>query len=647
MTKAFSDTPPGVKNFLASVLLIIIVLIVYANTFDAPFVFDDLLNIKENVGIRLTRFTPESLARVLGSDRPLAGLSFALNYYFHADDVRGYHLLNLVIHIITGLLIMLVAEQTLRRCEMGSTAIPVFAAGLWLVHPVHTQSVTYIVQRMNAMATMFYMLALFCYIRARVKTADGINPFERALLYALCLVSAILGLAAKETVATLPIILLLYEWFFFQHMNSTWLKKQLPWIGLVILTTMVLIVFFMGDNPLNTIYGMYDKLDFTLKQRLLTQASVVVYYVSLLVFPFPSRLTLVYDFPLSRTMTEPMPTALAITALVMLCAAVLCSTRKHPLPAFCIVWFLVTLSVESTVIGLDLIFEHRTYLPSIFPLIGFVWLAFTRIPAKAAAVAIISTAIIACGIWTHQRNSTWQSPVRLWQDTVNKSPGKALPYNNLAVCLAESGRLDEAVSNYQTALDIKPDYASAHYNLGVDLYQTGRHPSAIDHLETAVRLEPENVQALNALGLAYAAAGRGEDAVNSYFQALHVRPDFMPALTNLGIALAASLRAGESINTFSISGLSPWQLARIYNSAASDFIKAGDLDSAGLYYYNAVQLDPAYIDGLYNLGLVLAREKAFQQAAAVYARILAISPHEETARKRHAYCLSMMAGGTN
>ena len=290
-----SDASPALRTIATTILLIAIALTIYAPAFNAPFVFDDLPNITENVYIRLTDMTPEALARIFKSPsayRPLANLSFALNYYVGGYDVRGYHTVNLIIHIITALLVWLVARRTLGLCRVQDAGLaPVLAATLWLVNPLHTQSVTYIVQRMNSLAALFYLLCLACYIQARmIDRADRRRRLKKMLYYGICLSAGICGLASKEITATLPIMLLVYEWFFFQNLDRTWLKRQAGWIAAVAGLILILALVYMKGDPLEKLTHQYTKHGFTVGQRLLTEAGVVIYYISLLAFAHPARL---------------------------------------------------------------------------------------------------------------------------------------------------------------------------------------------------------------------------------------------------------------------------------------------------------------------------------------------------------------------
>ncbi|MEW6078986.1 MAG: tetratricopeptide repeat protein [Thermodesulfobacteriota bacterium] len=585
MTEPYADTPSVSRTMAAIILMAVLALLTYANTFTTPFVFDDLPHIVENARIRFTPSIPGSASRlmeVLTSTRSLAFLTFALNYYFHGYDVRGFHAVNLIIHLITALLVFLVARRTLRLCNAGNDPAALLAAALWLVNPVHTQSVTYIVQRMNAMAAMFYMLALYLYIRTRMKTGGSHGRVRDALGYVLCLAATALALASKENAVTLPVVLLLYEWYFFQNLDRTWLKKQLPWMGIAAAAAAALVLFLMRETSLAGILNdLYDQQGFTMGQRLLSEAGVVVYYISLLIFPHPGRLVINYDFPLSRTPIDPLSTAPALAAMLMLTLAAVYGARRHRLISFAVLWFLITLSVESSVIGLALIYEHRTYLPSVFPLIAMTALLFHRLPAQKRSFIISGVLIVICAFWTHQRNAVWNDAARFWQDSLAKTPNDSNTHNHLGIALSRAGQYEAAISHFRIALRaiVNPDVASVHNNLCAALVGAGRYAEAIDHCRAALRLNPDYVNAHFNLGFALYKTGCRLEAIRHYRTGLLSAPD--PKDPNL---------------------------VSVYNNLGAALAAQGEIDEAVVFFHKAVELDPDNIDACYNLGVILKTE---------------------------------------
>ncbi|MFZ5562558.1 MAG: hypothetical protein ACOZBW_00790, partial [Thermodesulfobacteriota bacterium] len=298
MNNRQNRSPAAMKQPAAIlVVLAATVILIYANSLTAPFVFDDVHNILENPYIRLSELSFEKLADVASSrsPRPFANLTFALNYYFHGYDLAGYHTVNIAIHLLTGFLMFLLVRLTLGLANHDKKELTAALASLlWIANPVHTQSVTYIVQRMTALSALFFLLALYLYIKARLrqKSQKPLVP----LFFALCGLSGVLALLAKQIAVTLPFFILLYEWYFFQDLDPAWGKKQVRWLGIVTLLGLAIALVYLGKSPMDKILSMYDKQTFTMGQRLLTEPRVIFLYLSLIFFPHPSRLNLDYDF---------------------------------------------------------------------------------------------------------------------------------------------------------------------------------------------------------------------------------------------------------------------------------------------------------------------------------------------------------------
>lgn len=477
-------------------------ILLYANVLKAPFVLDDF-GFLNDPHLLLTEITPGNIADVTRitmeniSPRILPSLTFAFNYRLGRRDVTGYHLFNLLIHAVTAWLVFLVCRRTLVRCRNSSLVIPVMAGLLWLVNPLHVQSVTYIWQRMNSMAALFFILSLYGYIRAR-ETALSARGSRSAgiVLFAFSLIAGLLALASKQNAATLPVMLALYEWFFFQDLSVDWLKKKLPWACLAVLVAAGLALFFLDASPVQAILRSYADKPFTMGQRLLTEPRVILYYITLLLFPYPSRLSLDYDFPLSSSLISPAVTLLAGIALAALFAGAVITARRHRLLSFAVIWFLANLVIESSVIGLELMWGYRTYLPSIFPFMALTAFVFHIVKSRPAAVCLLVAAIILSGFWTRQRNRVWQDELTLWQDAAAKSPHSARPYHNLGRAYQAGGDDRKAVAAYRQALSIRLD------TVGPDHYRTG--------------------ETWNDLGVAYDRLGDVENAADSYRRALNI-----------------------------------------------------------------------------------------------------------------------------
>ena len=543
--------------------LLLMGLTIYAAAFPASFVFDDYGNIVDNPQILMNGPTCQTMAdltRPPSPHRPLAKLTFALNHAWHGLDADGFRLINLIIHVINGWLVFGLARLIPRSGDRKNGWGPYLAALIWLTIPLHTQSVTYIVQRMNSLATLFYLVSLICYIQARRRHILGLGRIGVVLLFTGSCFSGLFGLFTKETAITLPLFIFFYEWFFFQDLDRIWLKNHLGRLGLVIIVCAFVAAIYLDGNPTRKISESYLDKPFTWSQRLLTQPRVVLYYLSLLAWPHPGRLTLDYDFPLSKTPMDPAVTLLALAGLAALVLLTFWSARKHRLLSFAVLWFLGNLVVESSVMGLALVFEHRTYLPSIWPVMAAVLCLTDRTRRPGLAIILLTALALGGAFGTYQRNLVWRDKITLWQDCLAKAPENPRASHNLALALDRGGRYPEAIVYYRRSLatiarqDASDQAAisNVHANLGAVLLKTEQYAEARRHLKQAVDSlrhsstpdVPRIAGICKQLGLTELRLGNPDEARGYFKQALALKirtagathPDTAEAYNNLGVA---------------------------------------------------------------------------------------------------------------
>ncbi len=523
-----------------SILLVagLTVLLLYNTALDCGFVLDDKNNIEHNPYIQITGLSVDSLADAASKSvlptRPVANISFALNYLIHGYNLKGFRLVNILLHIATGFILYFFLDSFLNlpgvRKRYGPPGwAPLAAAILWLAHPVQTQTANYIVQRMTILAALFYILSFFLFIKGRTATNRG----YRWGFYGGTLLAALLGLGSKETVAMLPVLLILFDWYFIRDANKPLPKKFILANLALLFIASLLVFFYLGNNPLAYITNSFHGRDFTLEQRLLTQSRVVLFYLSLIFLPLPSRLNLEHDFLLSTALLDPLSTLFALTLIVILFVFAVSGAKKRPLLSFCILWYFGNLLIESSVIGLEIIFEHRVYLPSMLVImLAVLWIQKILRPKWLQVVTF--AAILSClFFWTYERNSVWSDTVSLLEDNVNKSPGNHRVHLNLGIELKNQDRLDDAISHYRKALQLQPNYAEAYYNLGNALIIKGDFKEASENYFKAMALTPNDVDTHYNLGYTLAKLWRFDEAVYHYSEAIRLKPDFMKAREEL------------------------------------------------------------------------------------------------------------------
>jgi tetratricopeptide (TPR) repeat protein len=460
----------------------------YAPVLGAPFVFDDLPNITYNPFIRVSEPSAGALwaaAFESRSPRPLANLTFALNYAACGYEVSCYRAVNVAIHAVNGLLVYALALVLLAKLGRDRTRArdaALLAALVFVAHPVQIESVTYVVQRMTSLATLFYLGALLLYLRGRRGDSSGAGWFAAAAL------SGVLAFATKQIAATLPLAVLLIEWQFLQGASLAWLRRRvvpIAGMGLALLALGLAYLAAVG-------FPGYEGRSFTMGERALTQLRVVAFYISLVLWPLPSRLKLTHGFEISTSLVDPITTLLAGLLLLALAATGLALARRERLVSFAILWFFLQLALESSVLPLELVYEHRLYLP-IFGLALLAGDSVLRIgrgralstfPIAAAIVLLLSVATV-------ERNAVWKDPVALWRDVAIATPSDARAQMNLARALRAAGRLGEAERHLEELVRDRPTDAAAHDTLAHVLVWRSQPERALEHFARAAELAPQ------------------------------------------------------------------------------------------------------------------------------------------------------------
>src|SRR3972149_2774616 len=502
--------------------------IIYSNTLNGPFVFDDGLYIVKNPQIQ----DPSLLWPP--STRYLAYLSFALNYAWGGLDTFGYHLFNLAVHIANSALVFALAllvfkTSALKGRGLEEYALPtaLIASFLFAAHPVQTQAVSYITQRLASLAALFYLLSLVLYLKWRTTDAGG-----RAFIYIAALLAAVAAQFTKEIGFTLPVVILLAELAFFRGAGRP--GKRFAAIAPFLLTMAIVPALLFGpelsagaDPGVSENIRAHQMRDLTMVSShdyMATQSRVMVTYLRLLVLPVGQNIDYGYSFFTSFLAPEVLFSSILVTAVfglgVFLFIRGLKGRSAHALVAgYGILFFFIAISVESSIIPIkDVIYEHRLYLPNAGGPVFFAAMLMglfdvlkkrfaLKVPALVWAIVmtIILAAPLAAAAWS--RNNLWNDEVLLWRDAVAKSPANARARNNLGTGLYLKGLRAEGMAEFKKAVSLDASFADARYNLGNAYKDMGFIEDAIKEFDAAVRLDPLKLSARNNLGLPVYSAG--------------------------------------------------------------------------------------------------------------------------------------------
>lgn len=599
---------------LSFLLLFIFVVLSYSNTFDSSWHLDDYHSIVNNRFLHIDKAGFKALADVINDGnvnitRPLSNLTFAVNWYYGKDDVAGYHAVNTGIHVLTAFFLFLTILFLFKTPNLKDKLskeneyfISLLSAALWAVNPIQTQAVTYIVQRMSSMAAMFYITGIFLYIKGRLSD----SAYKKSALYFCIFLTYVLALGTKENTITLPLSLLLVEIVFFQDLGRAEIRRKFLWIaaGTAAIVALAGIFLFIGTDTLNILKG-YENRYFTPGERLLTEARIVVYYLSLFFYPAPTRLSIEHDIDLSVSFFHPWTTMPSIIIILFLIGIGIRQARKRPFLSFAILFFFLNHVIESSIIGLELIFEHRNYLPSFFLFVpvsaGLKDLMDRYHDRKGMFIVIFSFVILLITGFvsgTYIRNIQWASEVSLSMDAVKKAPQSARSLNNLTKAYYEgTGQYGKAIEMYRKALYLKTH--NRHYkgfilnNLAGVYYYLGDYKRAEKFWKTAAEVNPVYKFPLYGLALVSVKKNDWEEGLHYLNKIDSKNQDNKNVLNLKGVILLNQGRHEEALYSFRkclVDNNSDEVKSRINIGAA--FCLMGEYEKAGLFLTEAHKRKP-------------------------------------------------------
>lgn len=668
----------GRMRLLQPGLLLATGILGYFNSLGGVFLFDDRLHILGHR--RLTTLWPPWAA--LKRHRPVVDYSFALNHAIFGHHEWGYHVVNVAIHLVAALALYGVVRRTLllmgKRGETIDTSnlsaqsgwCAFAIAALWLVHPLQTQAVTYIVQRAESMMGMFYLLTLYCVIR-------GISSSRPVRWYVVGVLACGVGMGCKPVMITAPIVVLLYDrclvsgsmlsalrarWPLYVALASTW---SVSW------GTGIIRGIFMNTSRRARVGFSYKGI--TPWEYLLTQSGVLTRYLKVSFWPHP--LCLDYSWEAVREVAAWLVPGLVIVTLIGLTVLLYC---KRPALGFLGVWFFVILSPTSSFVPIrDPLFEHRMYLPlaaviavgvfggrSIINRCAYRTVRNISWPNAVAVVSVVLiTAVMARG--TMVRNRVYHREAGMWEDVLSKRPksaraaenygtallgegslSQALPILESAIVMAPrsdsaqnalgfayvaANRFGDAIKRFREAIRIRPSFERAHLNLGNALSDTGHPEEAMEHFAKAVRLSPAYTEARLNLGNAFLTKGMISDAIGHYREIIRIEPDNAKAWGNLGFALLSmrpreDARYEQAVRALQRAIAIDPQSHNALNTLGIALLSKGKLDEGQSMFEQALQVKPDFAGAYYNLGACLFNKGDLGGAIQHYARAIKYEP---------------------
>jgi Tfp pilus assembly protein PilF len=639
------------------ILIAVITLMVYSNTYKVPFVFDGKFQIEKNETIRDLKnyFSLKGFK----SHRPIVAFSFALNYQLGKLNPVGYHLLNILVHLTNGILVYFLARnafgrlfffqgekegppvapksrhksKTKSRKPVSSvrkskatafssskiSAMSLWVALLFVAHPLQTQAVTYIVQRYTSMSAMFYLTSLLLYIQARNlqlkrnemrqnerKNGGGAKPeagpkgagLKISFYFTTSVLAGVFAFLCKENAATLPGVILLVEYFLFDRSWQAW-KKKLIWIvPLSALLAFLALYFLSSTRGLKLGNLLEDVSILTRETQTVDRWSYLCTQFNVLV----EYIRLLF-FPLGQNVDPMVPfkkdffdgfTPLMVVIIMAVMLVGVWNIRKRAAISFGIFWFFITLSIESSIFPIsDAMFEHRLYLP----LFGFAF----------------STVYMVFEFFSHRR---------VWR---NLFLGAALIALGVGTYL-RNNIWQDPLSLWADSVHKNPNNYRAHNNLGAELNDRGNLSRAVQEYSKALEIRPDFADANNNLGNALIQQGQFEEASQYISRALKENPRFTAAYNNMGVALASKGDLDGAIRHFRKALRRRPAYSEAHNSLGNALAQKGRVEEAMKEWTKAAELNPRFAQPHYNMGLIFERQGDVKRATECFSDAVRIDP---------------------
>jgi len=650
-------------------LLGIVLLAAYARSFHGPFIFDDSSSIAENPTVKSwrTALFPPGDSGLTVSGRPIVNLSIAINWALGGDKVVGYHVMNFLIHLGSTLALFGIVRRALLlpmlREKYGSRAIylATAVAAVWGLHPIQTESVTYIIQRAESLVGLFYLITAYFFIRC-------VEEPNRLLWRIACVIACMFGMGSKEVMVTAPVVLLMLDRTFITgSFAGAWKARRSLYLGLMT-TWLLLAICIVSTGKRGSTVGFNQEVNAW--KYAMTQGYAIIHYLKL--FLWPNKLVLDYGGPLAEKLSD---VAWRGSLLLLLLSGSVYLFFKKQRIGFFLVSFFVILAPTSSIVPVltQTVAEHRVYLPTV-PLVILLVIGSAGL-FGGRMILLWCAAAMALGVRTYIRNLDYRTALTIWKSVTEDCAYNIRGWNSLSMTyslagddekakgamesalrirpndpevfsayaniLSRLGKTAEAETFYRKAIKIDPNSYDGNYNLGVLMMEKGRTEESIPHFEIAIKVRPnENVAHYN-LGKAYVAVKRIEDAVAEFEGIVKREPKASDARNNLGSALLDLNRPQEAVKVLQDGLTFAPQDHELHRTLGLAFMALGRTDEAIKQLKVAVQIEPNDAKAHADLGLALLGLGQSEEACAEFETALAVP---DGLNKEMARALNVTAG---
>lgn len=522
------------RKYIIFCSIALLTLIVYSNSMLVPFTLDDFGSIVNNYDIR-NPLNPAAIWKFY-SNRFILYYSLSLNYAIHSTYAVGYHITNVIIHFINGVLVYYILIHLLGLRYFASKIpgrypriLALLSSLLFISHPIQVNAVTYVIQRTASLAATFSFLAVLCFLKFRI--------YDKSRYFILTLIFTIIAMYTKENTIIIPFLLALLEFMFFLKDGKTSWAKRISFLLILFMTVPIIPatnLYFHGHSQSDPGVSFKASTDMNRFQYFYTQMNVIILYIRLLIFPVGQNFDYSNDFPMSATIWDNY-SYVSFALLFIIGLVGIINIRKNKLVSLGIFWFFIGLSVESSFISIkDVYFEHRLYFPLvgfIMVLLGLVFVEYRRdrrlfLFRKPILYFVVASFILIpfYSTMTIYRNYIFSDTIRLWSDTVQKAPKSDRARSMLATGYLDAYEanpalypdyIDKAENEFKIAIGMNDKNDTAHCNLSKVYYLKGDYEKSIEEANATLKLV-DSIYAYHNLGLAYKKLGKYDEALNAF-----------------------------------------------------------------------------------------------------------------------------------
>ena len=609
------------RDWLWSLIFLLAVILVYSSVWWAGFIWDDDVYVTANPVIVGPLGLKEIWTTKAAEICPLTITSFWVEHALWGLNPLPYHLVNVVLHGLSAILLWRVLRQL---------AIPGawLGAALWALHPVLAESVAWTAELKNTQSTFFYLLSILFFTKWLKGTSTG-EKGGGAWNYAFALLFGAMAIASKSSTLILPLVLCLCSW---------WMKGRWEWRTLVRVAPLLLVSLASGVLSMWTQKFHDAPWSRSWPERFILAGDAVWFYLGKLAWPHP----LVMVYPGWQSAGSPVLAGLSLVALVVVLLVFWVKRQTWARPWFAVsIYFIVALLpvlglLEHGFLRHSFVSDHFQNLAAMGPLAlagaGIVGLADLILPGRWLRLTLGAAALVILGLLTWQRAWVYRSEETLWTDTLLWNPNCWVGYNNLGIVCLRNGQTDQAMAYFQHALAVSPNDPQAHYNLGFAFEQKGQLDDAMAQYRRTLEIYPDYVDAHNNLAIIFQKKGRLDEAIVEFQEASALNPSLIGVDYNLGNAFSQKGQLDEAIAQYEKTLKIDPNFSAARNNLGNALLQKGRVDEGIAEFQMALAIAPNVADTHYNLGLALLKKGQPREAAVEFQRVLQLNPGDSGAQ---------------